>query len=561
MTFTRAAAVVVAALSLAAPSAASGHAWSDTRALSSDGSFPVSDVAMSGHAIAGWRASADAKPEVAVGAPGGTLAVTSDQPPTMGYGVHDVAIAENGDAFAAWMDNTTLRVATRRAGETWMAGQQLVGVSQNASWDLAAGPNGDAVVVAAGSSGELLTFRRDAGDATFAAGPSGPGALSSITAGYVGDVVVIAGEAGSDVYGRRLSGDTLSAATLVDETTGPPEGLDLRTHRGGAGAVLTWPAFGDVDGNGTSDGHMRVARAGGDGVLGAGAAASGALYKGVMKPTGAIAGDGRTLVGWGDAEFDPVSIIAAPSVSAPFAATSTPAVPGNRTDELRLGIDAAGAQLAAWYFQDNASGGSGATRIEVATRLAGAAGWCGAETLATHRANAYTLSLRLDGQGRGFALWMTPAAGPGGTGSIWTSQYAARTDCPPTPPPPPAEQVQREEVVYLPPPPPPPTVVITRRVVQLALPKRASADAKGRVRIPVECKGDGTCIGRLALKRGRAVWASRSFSIAPGKRTLRVTLRKAARRALARKRRTSVSLELRLSGQALKRSQLTLARR
>ena len=82
------------------------------------------------------------------------------------------------------------------------------------------------------------------------------------------------------------------------------------------------------------------------------------------------------------------------------------------------------------------------------------------------------------------------------------------------------------------------------------------------MRLAVRCAGEAaTCAGRLALKRRRAVWGSRTFTIARGQRVIRLRLRPAARRMLARRRRAAVTAELRLRGQPVKRSALALRRR
>ena len=75
--------------------------------------------------------------------------------------------------------------------------------------------------------------------------------------------------------------------------------------------------------------------------------------------------------------------------------------------------------------------------------------------------------------------------------------------------------------------------------------KRASAkikssrnlrvDRKGRVSVRVVCEGDSgaVCRGTLRLARGKAVYGSKSFSIAAGKtKTVRLTLRSKARRVV-----------------------------
>lgn len=537
------------ALALCAPATASGHAWSTSTTLTTAGSGPLSDMSESGHAIVGWTSGGG---RVALAAPGGDFAPAAELA-TMGAGLGDVAIAENGDAFAAWQDQNGLHVATRQSGGSWSGGQPLPGVGQYASFDLAAGPAGSATVVANGSSG-LLTFRRQAGDAVFASGPSSPASLSSIVAGYVGQRVAVAGSDYDDVRALTLAADgTPSASTVVDGVTGPPNGLRLAADRGGSGAVLAWTGFGDTV-------HMRAARAGSDAALGPGAAVSGQLYKGMLHPHGAIARDGRVLLGWGDGEFDPVAMALAPSPAAPFGSTTAPPTPGNRTDDLQVDFDGRGAQMAGWYFSDNAANGA-TGRVEVATRLPGRDGWCGPETLAAHRANGYTLRLRFDAAGRGFAVWQTPAGGPSGSSSIWVSRYAARDTCPPTPPPPPGGEILREEVVYLP-PEPQPVVTTVRRFVRLTLPVAANVDRRGRVRVPVRCSGEGaTCPGRLALRRSGAVWANRTFAIPRGKRTLSLQLRRPARRALRRAGRAAVTAELRLEGQKVKRARLVLRRR
>ncbi|HEX8084447.1 MAG TPA: hypothetical protein VF529_09175 [Solirubrobacteraceae bacterium] len=547
----RLAAVVLTAASLAAPAAASGHAWSDTRTLTTDGALPTSDMSRSGHGIVAW-VSADDGTFAAIAPPGGGFGpaegiASLDRP------IHDVAIAENGDAFALWFGSTgSVFVARRHAGGTWSAGEQLVGAEGPA--DLVAGPEGDVTVVTGGDPG-LRIYQREAGDNTFTAGATGTIDFEPfLHAGYVGDRVAIIGQAlGAELHAVTLQADgTLGAPYLVDDELGP-QSRRLATDEGGAGAVFTWPV--------SSPSHMRAATAGPDGTFGAGQKVSGDLYKGVMIPAGAIATDGRVLVGWGDAEFDPVTLVEAASPGGAFGPIAAPAVPGNRTDDLHLAFDSRGAALAAWYFSDNAANGT-TGRIEVAMRLPGQSAWCGAETLATHRANGYTLSVETDGNGRGFATWQTPAGGPDGTASVWVSRYAAKDDCPPTPPPPPPEEVQREEVTYLPPPAPPPVVTVVRRFVQLTAPRTATVDRRGRVRLPVTCSGDApACAGKLALKRGRSVWASRSFAVPKGRRALRVQLRAKARRALARRRRAKVVLELRLQGQSVKRSALTLRRR
>ncbi|HEX8121558.1 MAG TPA: hypothetical protein VF549_09880 [Solirubrobacteraceae bacterium] len=555
----RIAALAVCALTLVVP-AAHGHAWSDTHTLTTDGAGPVADMSRSGYAIAGWSASDGGY--VATAAPGAGFG-PAEKLATQGRGIADVAVAENGDAFALWYGSSgTVFVATREAGGTWQAGEQLPMSGGLGNADLVAGPDGDAAVITDGPEGArgAHTYQREAGDNAFAAGGTSTTSYQPfVFAGYVGDRVVIVGEVDNNqVATSTLEPDgTLSPSRKIDDISGPP-GMSLATSD--TGAVVAWPAFADTDGDGDSESHMRAARAGADGAFDDGEKVSGDLYKGVMYPDSAIAADGRTLVGWGDAEYDPVALVSAPSPTAPFAAATPPTVPGNRSDEIELEVDSRGADLAAWYFQDNAGGS--ATRVEVATRLPGQSAWCGAETLASHRANAYTLRLFTDGAARGFAIWQTPAAGPTGTSSVWVSRYAAKDDCPPTPPAPPAQEVNREEVVYLPPPPPPPVVTVVKRFVQLSLPKQAAVDRKGRVKLAVGCSGEAaTCAGRLVLKRGRATWASRAFSLAKGRRTLTLQLRKAARKALKRRRRAAVTVELRLEGQAVRRARLTLARR
>jgi hypothetical protein len=556
MSAARIAALASCAFALVVPAAAHAHAWSDTHTLTTDGAGPVADMARSGYAIAGWSASDGGY--AATAAPGETFAPPQKLATPGTTGIADVAIAENGDAFALWHGSSgAVYVATRDAGGTWQAGEQLPGSYGPA--DLVAGPDGDATVVTDGPEGSrgLHIYQREDDDNFFTPGPTATVSYQPfVYAGYVGDRVVIAGEVENDrVEASVLEADgTLGASQLVDQESGPP-GMRLETDEAGAGAVLAWTGFNDQ-----ARARMRAARAGADGAFGAGEQVSGDLYKGVLYPDAAIRPDGRTLVGWGDAEYDPVSLVAAPSPTAPFAGTPVPTVPGNRSDEIQLEFDSRGAELAAWYFQDNAGGS--AERVEVATRLPGAAGWCGAETLAAHRANAYTLRLYTDDAARGFAIWQTPAPGPSGSASVWVSRYAAKEDCPPSPPPPPPQEVQREEVVYLPPPPPPPVVTVVRRFVQLSLPKRAAVDGKGRVKLPVGCSGEASvCSGRLVLKRGRTTWASRAFTIAKGKRTLVMRLNKKARKTLRKRRRAAVTVELRLKDQAVKRARLTLARR
>ena len=551
MTAVHRVAAAAAVAALAFPAAASGHAWSDTRTLSTAASsLGFADMSASGHGIAGWSQADGAW--VAIAAPGGGFGAPVKLADNAAQ-VEDVAIAENGDAFAAWQNQNGLNVAIRKAGETWSGWEQLVGVGEYDAWDLAAGPDGQATVVAS-AGGDPAVFRRETGETAF-----GPGAVTDgatfyhLQAGYVGDVVTVAGNDYSNQHGATIDeAGTLSSFDPLDGPTGSPAGVRLETQRAGHGAILTWPA----------GGHMYAARAGADGVLGDGQrVTSSSLYKGVMFPDGGVSPTGGFLVGWGDAEFDPVSLAGASSPTAAFAPVTAPTVPGNRTDDIQVAFDSRGAAQAGWYFSDNANNGI-TGRIEVATRLPGSGAWCGAETLASHRANGYTLRLRFDGAGRGFALWQTPAGGPTGTASIWVSRYEARGDCPPTPPAPPPEEVQREEVVYLPPPPGPPVVTTVVRVVRLTLPPRAAVDRRGRVRIPVRCTGtEATCTGRLALKRGRAVWGSRSFTMAKGQRVLRVQLRRSARRALAKRRRANVTAELRLRQQPVKRSRLALSRR
>ena len=75
--------------------------------------------------------------------------------------------------------------------------------------------------------------------------------------------------------------------------------------------------------------------------------------------------------------------------------------------------------------------------------------------------------------------------------------------------------------------------------------KRASAkikagrnlrvDRKGRVSVRVVCEGDAgaVCRGTLRLARGKAVYGSKSYSIAAGQaKTVRLTLRSQAKRAM-----------------------------
>ena len=543
-------AAAAAAFTLLLPAAAHGHAWSGTRTLTSNGASPVADMSRSGHAIVGWRIDGGSGGAVAIAAPGSDFGAAQvlDTP---GPSVQDVAIADNGDAFAAGSTDTGIYVAVRRAGDsTWRGWQQLPGAS--GSFDLAAGADGNVIVVTGGSPG-LRTYRRSDPN-TFSQGPTGTTALSPLYAGCVGTRVVVAGRIDQETHGLVIDGDTVGAPDRIDTVGGSPN-MRFVVDRAGAGAVLSWQAY---------DGwraHMRAATAGSDGAFGDGQDVSGTLNKGVMHPDGAIASDGRILVGWGDAHLDPVSLIAAPSPGAAFAPTTPPPVPGNRSDDLRVAFDSRGAELAGWYYASAAQNGS-TGRIEVATRLPGQSSWCGPETLAAHRANGFTLKLRFDGSGNGFAVWDTPASGPTGTASVWVSRYAARNDCPPTPPAPPAEEIRREEVVYLPPPPGPPTVTTVRRFVQLTLPRIARVDRRGWVRLPVRCAGEGSrCTGRLALKRRRAVWGSRAFTIARGQRVMRLRLRASARRALARRRRAAVTAELRLQGQPVKRSALALRRR
>ncbi|MDQ3741843.1 MAG: hypothetical protein M3389_12965, partial [Actinomycetota bacterium] len=73
------------------------------------------------------------------------------------------------------------------------------------------------------------------------------------------------------------------------------------------------------------------------------------------------------------------------------------------------------------------------------------------------------------------------------------------------------------------------------------------------------CTGAGPlCAGRLALKRARAVWASRAFTMTKGRKVIRVRLRSYARRSLIRRGRATVTLEVRLKGQPVQRAPIGL---
>jgi hypothetical protein len=540
-------AALLALGALGLPASAEAY-WGMNSPITESGSSPVSDMSRSGHAIVGWREEAGGG-AVARAAPGQMLGAVETLT-TTGDGVEDVAVAENGDAFAAWTDDAGVHVATRPPGGPWGAPETLAAA---APFALAAGPDGDATVVVAASSG-LQVYRRVAGDPAFTAGATAATTYSPfVHAGYVGDRVVVVGHVGEDVIAHTIEADgTLGAADLVDSTAGPP-GMDLATDRGGAGAVVTWPAFE----GGTSS--MRAATADADGVFGAGQKASGDLVKGVLYPEGAIGPDGRTIVGWGDGDFDPVALVEAGSPTSAFGPVTAPPVNGRRSDELQLAYDSRGSLTAVWYFTDQANGGQVA-HIDSSVRLAGRTDWC--PSLGGHmvRLVANTLRIHTDAQGRGLMAYGEAAPGPGGTGKVWTQWYEAPTytECPPPPsahigfdPAPPGSAPPEEA---------PPAIPVRR--VALSLPRRATVDRRGRVRIVVRCSGDAAaCAGRLALKRRRALWAKRSFTVPRGRHVIRLRLRRAARRSLARRRRAAVTLELRLRDQALERSRLALRRR
>ncbi|MDQ3739807.1 MAG: hypothetical protein M3389_02575, partial [Actinomycetota bacterium] len=124
MTVGRLAALVALAACLALPAGASAD-WSWNTKITESGSSPVADMARSGHAIVGWREEAGGG-AVARSAPGGKLGPVETLTAS-GDGIEDVAVAENGDAFAAWADDAGVHVAIRPLGGSWGAPQTLAG--------------------------------------------------------------------------------------------------------------------------------------------------------------------------------------------------------------------------------------------------------------------------------------------------------------------------------------------------------------------------------------------------------------------------------------------------